>query len=253
MYGLIVPLIVVAVIVGILVAFKGLIPKGKTQALPYEKESALFSPAERSFLGALDQAIGDEFRIMGKVRLGDVVKVKAGLEKGQRQAAFNKIQSKHLDFVACDPADLSVQFVVELDDKSHERQDRQSRDMFVDEALRAAGIPIIHVPVRKSYSIQEIRDALSKALNPSNAGDGKVPAMAPAPSAASLGSAAPSLFSASPAGQVGVNIIDNQACPACGAPMIMRQASKGQNAGNTFWGCSTYPRCKKTVPILPNA
>lgn len=34
------------------------------------------------------------------------------------------------------------------------------------------------------------------------------------------------------------------ACPQCNAPMIRRTARKGANAGNEFWGCSTYPTCR---------
>lgn len=37
------------------------------------------------------------------------------------------------------------------------------------------------------------------------------------------------------------------ACPACGNQMVMRTARKGTNAGSQFWGCSAYPKCKKTV------
>lgn len=33
-------------------------------------------------------------------------------------------------------------------------------------------------------------------------------------------------------------------CPLCGAVMIERTAKKGANAGNKFWGCSTYPKCR---------
>ncbi|MCC5845912.1 MAG: NERD domain-containing protein [Verrucomicrobia bacterium] len=35
-------------------------------------------------------------------------------------------------------------------------------------------------------------------------------------------------------------------CPKCGAAMILRTARKGANAGNSFWGCGTYPVCKGT-------
>lgn len=35
-------------------------------------------------------------------------------------------------------------------------------------------------------------------------------------------------------------------CPLCGSAMIKRTARKGANAGNEFWGCSTYPGCKGT-------
>ncbi len=33
-------------------------------------------------------------------------------------------------------------------------------------------------------------------------------------------------------------------CPTCGASMVKRTAKRGANAGNTFWGCSTYPTCR---------
>jgi restriction system protein len=38
------------------------------------------------------------------------------------------------------------------------------------------------------------------------------------------------------------------ACPQCGSVMVLRTARKGSNAGNSFWGCSTFPGCKGTRP-----
>ena len=38
-------------------------------------------------------------------------------------------------------------------------------------------------------------------------------------------------------------------CPACGAAMKKRTAKRGENAGNAFWGCTTYPACKGTRAI----
>lgn len=162
MHGML-PLIGVLILLGI-VAFvvKVVLPGlGKAQvALPYQKEPVLFTPAERSFLAVLEQSLGDQFRVLGKVRLADVIKVKPGLSGSVRQQAFNRIQSKHLDFVVCDPNDLSVQFVVELDDSSHQQARRQARDEFLDKSLRAAGVPIFHFPVKRSYIVQEIRGAI---------------------------------------------------------------------------------------------
>ncbi|MBN1545264.1 MAG: DUF2726 domain-containing protein [Syntrophaceae bacterium] len=132
------------------------------QNYPYEKEQALFSAAERSFLGVLEQAVNGRYRFMGKVRLADVVKVRGGMSKSSWQNAFNKIQNKHVDIVACDPATLSIQFVVELDDSTHSQSRRQSRDQFVDNALQAAGIPVVHVTAKKGYSIQDIQGIFSQ-------------------------------------------------------------------------------------------
>jgi len=33
-------------------------------------------------------------------------------------------------------------------------------------------------------------------------------------------------------------------CPLCGRPMRRRTARNGTHAGKSFWGCSTYPRCR---------
>ena len=36
------------------------------------------------------------------------------------------------------------------------------------------------------------------------------------------------------------------ACPTCGLEMVLRTSRRGANAGNQFWGCSSYPSCKGT-------
>ena len=36
------------------------------------------------------------------------------------------------------------------------------------------------------------------------------------------------------------------ACPVCSHAMVMRTAQRGANAGNRFWGCSSYPKCRGT-------
>jgi restriction system protein len=37
---------------------------------------------------------------------------------------------------------------------------------------------------------------------------------------------------------------DAPLCPQCSSPMALRIARKGSNAGNSFWGCSTFPKCR---------
>lgn len=36
-------------------------------------------------------------------------------------------------------------------------------------------------------------------------------------------------------------------CPQCGSPMVRRVAKKGAHAGQSFWGCTNYPRCRGTI------
>lgn len=40
------------------------------------------------------------------------------------------------------------------------------------------------------------------------------------------------------------NVQDAPACPNCGIAMVLRAARKGQAAGERFWGCPRFPKCR---------
>ncbi len=42
----------------------------------------------------------------------------------------------------------------------------------------------------------------------------------------------------------------NRQCPRCGSTMIIRTAKQGSRAGNQFWGCSSYPKCRMVQNII---
>lgn len=75
-----------------------------------------------------------------KVRLADIISPIDGAKKWQ--TLFNKIQSKHVDFLMCDRRMKPV-CVIEIDDRSHDKDDRKQRDKFVDFILKDVGIPTI--------------------------------------------------------------------------------------------------------------
>jgi len=39
----------------------------------------------------------------------------------------------------------------------------------------------------------------------------------------------------------------DKSCLKCGSEMALRKAKKGKNAGNQFWGCSSYPKCRAVI------
>ena len=39
---------------------------------------------------------------------------------------------------------------------------------------------------------------------------------------------------------------DPMICPRCGGKLVLRTAKKGENAGNSFYGCSNFPKCRYT-------
>ena len=58
------------------------------RVLPYAIEAPLFSPEEVSFLTALEEAVGADHRVFGKVRLADLVTPRRRADKqALKQAA----------------------------------------------------------------------------------------------------------------------------------------------------------------------
>ena len=130
--------------------------------LPYQKKWYLLSPAERDFYDALRQAVGSGYLIFVKVRLLDLLWLPQNLSN--RQTHMNRVQAKHVDFVLCHPQTVAPALVIELDDASHQLPERQERDIFLNEVLRVAGIPLLRVPVRKSFSAPALRGQILDTL-----------------------------------------------------------------------------------------
>jgi hypothetical protein len=149
--------IVVVVAALLLAAASKKVGTGTKIGFPYVPAKALFSPAERSFLGVLDQAVGPEHRVFGKVRVADLASVKPGLGAAARQGALNRVAAKHFDFVVCRASDLSIVFAVELNDSSHSSKRTQARDELLTKVCEAIGLPLFQVPAKRAYSVQELQ------------------------------------------------------------------------------------------------
>ncbi|MBM4164281.1 MAG: DUF2726 domain-containing protein [Lentisphaerae bacterium] len=202
---------------------------GKPGALPYRLRDDFLSPAEVAFYRALAAVVGDGARIVFKVNLGDLFFV-VNLNKSN-YAYRGRISQKHVDFLLCDPRTLKPVAGIELDDASHGRRDRQARDAFVDRVFEAAGLPLLHVPCRREYAPQDIRDALAPILSPETG-----------PQPGADGRAAPA---EAPAAQHAMpEAVAAPLCPKCGVSLVLRKGAQGP-----FYGCPNYPRCRQTAKL----
>ncbi len=59
----------------------------------------------------------------------------------------------------------------------------------------------------------------------------------------------PIAATAQPASQNYPDATSDPSCPKCGSVMIKRTAKQDANSGNTFWGCTTFPKCRGIIPI----
>lgn len=219
-------LLLLAAVLVVIVAVASVLTKHSRRGdeYPYTRCTALFSPAERSFLGVLEQAVGLEYRVFGKVRVADIIEPRSGLNGSARQAAFNRTSAKHFDFILCEPTDLSVACAIELNDASHQIRSRQERDAFLTAVCKAASLPLLQIPAQRTYAVHELREQVMSAVGHGNKG--------PLPSEPAVLDA-----KASPPN-----------CPHCSAMMVRRSAQSGPNAGRSFWGCSRFPKCRGIIP-----
>jgi hypothetical protein len=132
------------------------------EALPYRRKDYLLTKAERSFFGALSQAVGDEYLIFPQIGLGQLLAVRSGTESPMTH--LNRISAKRVDFLLCDRDAIRPLLAIELDDSSHARPDRRSRDAFVEAALAAAGLPLLRIPARAGYNLAEVESQIGAAI-----------------------------------------------------------------------------------------
>lgn len=96
------------------------------EKLPYIMNETILTERERAFYRIL-KPVADrlELQICPKVRVADIVSIKKGTKDWQKW--FNKIKSKHVDFLLCD-YDMNIVLLIELDDRSHETERAQKND-----------------------------------------------------------------------------------------------------------------------------
>ncbi len=123
---------------------------------------SILTPAELKFYRALKE-VSEDLVIFAKVRVADILNVDSKKAKGNYLKYFNRIAKKHVDFLLCEPETLRPIMAIELDDRSHEREDRIKRDRFLDRAFEMAGLPLVRVKVSSKYEGRELKRLIENA------------------------------------------------------------------------------------------
>ncbi|WP_416306272.1 DUF2726 domain-containing protein [Neptunicella sp. SCSIO 80796] len=135
-------------------------------AFPFRKKTNLFTPVERNFLSLLDVAVGNQYRIICRVKLADILSIRQGTDKKTSQTALSRANAKQLDFVLCDKNDLSPVVAIDLVHDNGKEGYKTQRDWFVSSSLDAAKIPHLRIKVKSGYKPQDIRECIDAKLAP---------------------------------------------------------------------------------------
>jgi len=126
----------------------------KKREYKYRRKNFFLTKSEHEFYDNLMKVVGDKYYIFAQTSLPTLVDHKI---KGQSwRGSFAHINRKSVDFVLCDRTYISPKLTIELDDKSHQRQDRQSRDREVERILKQAGVPLLRIEDNKRFDTEEL-------------------------------------------------------------------------------------------------
>lgn len=156
--GIVLALVVVVVVAKVL--FEGRTEAPEKAKYQYRRKNFFLTRAEHECYDALVQAVGAEYHVYAQVHLPTIVDHTI---KGQDwRAALAHINRKSVDFVLCDKAYISPKLAIELDDRSHERPDRQERDREVERILQQAGIPLLRLQNHGQFNAVELAQKIKE-------------------------------------------------------------------------------------------
>lgn len=128
----------------------------------YKKKDFLMSRAEHELFDILVDLIDGKYYIFPQVHLNAMLDHKI---VGQNwNAAFRHIDEKSVDFVLCDKKYIKPLLVIELDDKTHELENRKSRDAEVERILNDTQIPLLRLQNKGFFDKQLVATQLKDYL-----------------------------------------------------------------------------------------
>ena len=202
-------------------------------AFPYRASDRFLSPSEYSFYMVAKKVLADRFILCPQIPLSAIFFI---TDKEKYTSAFNRISRKRIDFLVCDGLTVKPLFGIELDDKSHQRNDRIERDTFVEKVFESSGIPLLRIPLRNSYITSDLESIFAGVLR-----------------SIKWQPSQPGINNSVSAHQNPIDVKETPPkCPKCGSDMFLRIAKSGSHAGENFYGCKNYPNCRTVIPVKPD-
>lgn len=115
---------------------------------------------EQKFIKSL-QLITNKYNlyIVPQVQLQSIFKI---IDK-KDISSFNKIKSKSVDFAIVDK-DYNFKMFIELDDYTHNRQNRIKRDIFVNNLFNMYNLNLKRIKVQNNYNLEELENMIKEVV-----------------------------------------------------------------------------------------
>ncbi len=130
----------------------------------YRPKRYLITLTELQFYNILLEIAKElELILFSQVSLYNILETKDTYDKN---LYFNKIRAKSIDFVLVDKENCRIKLCIELDDYTHNRQDRIERDNFINELFKSLEIDLIRFKVSNYYNKEALKKRIQESIQP---------------------------------------------------------------------------------------
>lgn len=131
---------------------------------PFRLRAHFLSAAEHRLYLVLREATQGWAQVYPKVGLGSLFYARCG-GYSQFLADTHRINHNHVDFLLCRPDSLLPALGIMLDAQHGRDKGSHQGDGFIAAVFAAAGLPLVCVPARHAYNVQELAALLSREAN----------------------------------------------------------------------------------------
>ena len=138
--------------------------ESKNYYLPYRVRKTIMSEHERLLFCNLRIVLGSAYDVYPQMKLDKIFYVESQKVYRYYLGWLRRINQKSVDFLIVNKSTQTPVFAIELDDSSHEKEDRIDRDKFVGELFRRNDFPLIRFNPGQ-YKVEELKIVLDKYLD----------------------------------------------------------------------------------------
>lgn len=151
------PFFLIIIIIGLFNFF--LSRKRTTSKYQYKLKDLVMTHPEFQFFRLLQTVLQNRYDIFPQIHLDAILDYKIN---GQSWfGAGQHINQKSVDFLLCDKDSGKLILAIELDDRSHEREDRIMRDAEVERIFKNINLPLLRVKNNHNFTKEEVSKMIS--------------------------------------------------------------------------------------------
>ncbi len=204
-----------------------------------QRRSRVLSNAERSFYEELCAAFDDEYAVLPKVEMSQILEPKSQLSRSAKSVISKALINEHFDFVLCSRQNMTVFGVIELehsDSASGAQKSRQqkTRNEYISKLCENAGVRVFFFDARQSYKSVDLSRLI---IGRSKLSEDEAKMSPTHQSQLTIETPSNSVYGHS------------RSCPKCRSEIVTKVALKGSDIGEKFLMCRKYPYCDYRVAL----